>query len=212
MSASERDQDGDEGAERARLEETFRRLAREPHAAADFHDAVMRRAALLPPPRPSWRQRLSNLNVASVFRYRYVPALAAAAVLLCCLAGLGYLYRQVTHLQSVHQQEQQLLSQREAELEHLRQELATQQQAIEQTLTQVTRAEREALSGATLDAQPPAQLQTAPEDSSAESIVVRTLAAAKSTLKAASRILAQIQQHLTPEASDRDAAEDTPKP
>ncbi|MDH3600393.1 MAG: hypothetical protein OEU26_12230, partial [Candidatus Tectomicrobia bacterium] len=145
-------------------------------------------------------------------RSRHVPALAAAAVLLCCLAGLGYLYRQVTHLQSVHLQERQLLRQREVELEHLRQELATQQQAIEHTLTQVTRAEREALSQATLEAQPSAQLQTAPDDSSAESIVVRTLEAAKNTLKAASRLLAQLQQHLTPEPSDPDTAEDLTKP
>ena len=50
----------DEGGEHARLEETFRRLARAPHASEDFHETVMARAAMLPSPRKAWRYRLFN--------------------------------------------------------------------------------------------------------------------------------------------------------
>ncbi len=140
-----------EGAERARLEEMFQRLARKQHAPEDFHATVMARATRLQAPRTPWRHRLFQQEAYRVFRFPRAPALAFIGVLLCCLAGLVYVYQHVTHLQIAMQQERQLRQQHETELAQLRKELATRQQGAEGPSRQVASSHPKEVSRATLD-------------------------------------------------------------
>ncbi len=192
-----------EGAERGRLEETFQRLARAQHAPEAFHATVMARAARLPAPRTPWRYRLFERETQRAFRLPRAPALACIGVLLCCLAGLVYVYQHVTHLQMAMQQERQLRQQRETELAQLRKELATRQQGTEGTQRQVARADQKDVSRATLDVHETTSDETT-EAAWHASLVAKVGQIIADIFEAVSRFVAEVWQSLFSTAPERD--------
>ncbi len=132
------------------IDETFRCLAQAKYAPEDFHEQVMARAAELPLPiakRATW----PVWEWPAVLRLPRTATVALASVLLLCMAGLGYLYLHIAHLQAIAEQERAHQHQRKLEVARLQPEPAVQQRREGKVGESLTQGDRGALAEITLE-------------------------------------------------------------
>jgi hypothetical protein len=137
------------GAQREILDETLKRMAKAPHAGANFHDAIMEQAAQLPQPRSSWWRRLSDTDTWVVLRPPRLMTAVGVGVLMCCMVGLLITYQQLTdrRVENREQQSRVVIAKRPNTAR-------PSTSATGEPLRPFTQAERRALSRATLDVEP----------------------------------------------------------
>jgi hypothetical protein len=198
----------DEGSERTRIEETFRRLARAPHAPADFHATVMARATSLSASRQRWHHRLFTPQIPGTIYLQRQSAMAFVGLLLGCLIGLGFLYQHVTQLQSTIQHERQLRHQQAMELAQLRQKLDARQPFARPTRGRMTQNESEDLSRTTLEINEPQPDIVSPPQMS---LIAKISQFTKDALEVVTRFMARVWQDMAI-APDRHEDQDEATP